>query len=130
MNSPKNFQEFFDENIPLVKEYVDTRSTIIKLKAVRSLSNVFGLLIWLVISAFLFFLVLIFVGLVMGFWFAEMTGSLASGFGIATLVLMTFIVVIALLRKQIFIHPLIRIFIQAMTSDDQSEINSEEHGEN
>jgi hypothetical protein len=130
MNNPKNFQEFLDENIPLVKDYVETRSTIYRLKAIRTLSNVFGLLIWLMISAFLFFLVLIFVGLVMGFWFAEMTGSLASGFGIATLLLMTFIVVLALLRKQIFIYPLIRIFIQTMTSDDQSETKSEEHGEN
>jgi hypothetical protein len=62
---------------------------------------------------------------VLGFWFAEMTGSLASGFGIATLLLMTLIVVLALLRKQIFIYPLIRIFIQTMTLDDGSEIKSE-----
>lgn len=130
MNNPKNFQEFFDENIPLIKEYAETRSAILKLKAIRSFSNVFGLFIWLVISAFLFFLVLIFVGLVMGFWFAEMTGSLASGFGLATLLLMVVIVLLALLRKHLFIYPLIRIFIQAMTSDDQSETKSEEHGEN
>jgi hypothetical protein len=127
MNNPKNFQEFLDENIPLFKDYVETRSTIYKLKAVRTLSNVFGLLIWLVISAFLFFLVLIFIGLVLGFWFAEMTGSLASGFGIATLLLMIFIVILALLRKQIFIYPLIRIFIQTMISNDVSETKQEEY---
>lgn len=129
MNNPKNFQEFLDENIPLVKEYVETRSAIYKLKAVRTLSNVFGLLIWLVISAFLFFLVLIFIGLVLGFWFAEMTGSLASGFGIATLLLMVMIVLLALFRKQFFIYPLIRIFIQTMTSNEGLETKIEEHAQ-
>jgi uncharacterized membrane protein len=83
-----------------------------------------------VISAFLIFLVLIFIGLVLGFWFAEMTGSMASGFGLATLLLMLVIVLIALLRKQLFIYPLIRLFIKAMSANDVTETKSEDHGEN
>lgn len=130
MNNPKNLQDFFDENIALVKDYVETKSVIYRLKITRTLSTVFGLLAWFVISAFLIFLVLIFIGLVLGFWFAEMTGSMASGFGLATLLLMLVIVLIALLRKQLFIYPLIRLFIQAMSANDVTETKSEDHGEN
>ena len=130
MNNPKNLQDFFDENIALVKDYVETKSAIYRLKITRTLSTVFGLLAWFVISAFLFFLVLIFIGLVLGFWFAEMTGSMASGFGLATLLLMLVILLIALLRKQLFIYPLIRLFIQAMSANDVTETKSDDHGEN
>ena len=130
MNNPKNLQDFFDENIALVKDYVETKSVIYRLKITRTLSTVFGLLAWFVISAFLIFLVLIFIGLVLGFWFAEMTGSMASGFGLATLLLMLVIVLIALLRKQLFIYPLIRLFIKAMSANDVTETKSEDHGEN
>jgi len=130
MNNPKNLQDFFDENIALVKDYVETKSVIYRLKITRTLSTVFGLLAWFVISAFLIFLVLIFIGLVLGFWFAEMTGSMASGFGLATLLLMLAIVLIALLRKQLFIYPLIRHFIKAMSANDVTESKSDDHGEN
>jgi hypothetical protein len=127
MSTSKNLQEFFDENIRIIKEYIETRSSIYKLKAVRSLSGILGLLMWFVISAFLGFLVLIFIGLVLGFWFSEMTGSMASGFGIATLLLLVVIVLIALLRRQLFIYPLIRIFIHVMTSQDDSAIKNDEY---
>jgi ABC-type multidrug transport system fused ATPase/permease subunit len=126
MSQPKNIQEFFDENVSLVKEYIETKTTVYKLKATRTVSSVLGTLAWLIISAFFIFLLFIFIGLVLGFWFSEMTGSFVSGFGLATLSLVFVIFLLTIFRRQLFIHPLIRIFIQAMTRDEDATEESTE----
>lgn len=126
MDKHKNLQEFFEENVQLVKDYFETKADIYKLKAIRTTSKVSGLFIWLIIASFLFFLLFIFVGLVLGFWFSELTGSFVSGFGYATLLLLLIMILITVLRKQLFIHPLIRLFIHMMASEKElSEETSE-----
>lgn len=121
MSTPKNLQDFLDENVALVKEYLETKTDIYKLKAIRSSSLVLGSLVWIIISLFLFFLLFIFIGLVVGFWFAELFGSLTIGFGLATILLFFVMLLVFLFRKQIFINPMIRIFIKIMTSNNEAE---------
>jgi hypothetical protein len=129
MDKHKNLQEFFEENVQLVKDYFETKTNIYKLKAIRTTSKVSGLFIWLIIASFLFFLLLIFVGLVLGFWFSELTGSFVSGFGYATLLLFTIMFLITAFRKQLFIYPLIRLFVGMMASDDELSEKSSEQNE-
>lgn len=118
MSHPKNIQEFVDENVSLVKEYIETKTTVYKLKATRTLSTILGTLAWFILSAFFVFLLFIFIGLVLGFWFSELTESFVAGFGLATLSLIIIIALLAKFRRQLFIHPLIRIFIQAIMKDE------------
>ncbi len=70
-----------------------------------------GLLAWMVIAAFIAFLVLIFAGLVLGFWLSDLTQSYVKGFGITTIILIVLFVVIALLREKLFVNPIIRSII-------------------
>lgn len=121
MSTPRNLQEFFDENVSLVKEYLETKSSMYKLKAIRSTSKVAGTIIWLIIASFLFFLLLMFIGLVLGLWFSELCGSYVAGFGYATLLLFIIIIMLTLFRKQLFIHPLIRLFIGTMSNDEHKD---------
>jgi hypothetical protein len=121
MSTPKNFQDFLDENIALVKDYLETKTDIYKLKAIRSSSLILGSLVWIIISAFLFFLLFIFIGLVLGFWLSELTDSLTIGFGLTTLLLLLVMLLVALFRKQLFIYPMIRIFIKMMVDDHTSD---------
>jgi hypothetical protein len=132
MSQPKNIQEFFDENVSLVKEYIETKTTVYKLKATRTLSTILGTLAWFILSAFFIFLLFIFIGLVLGFWFTELTGSFVYGFGLATLSLVLIIFLLTIFRRQLFIHPLIRIFINVMTNDDDvaDEPQKESRNEN
>jgi hypothetical protein len=118
MSQPKNIQEFFDENVSLAKEYIETKTTVYKLKATRTLSNILGKLAWFILSAFFIFLLFIFIGLVLGFWFSEMTGSFVAGFGLATLSLLLVILLLTIFRRQLFINPLLRVFIHAIVQDD------------
>ncbi len=121
MSTTQNIQDFLDENVALIKDYLETKTDIYKLKAIRSSSLILGSLVWIIISAFLFFLLFIFIGLVLGFWFSELTDSFTIGFGLATLLIFVVMLLVALFRKQLFIYPMIRIFIKMMTEGHTNE---------
>lgn len=121
MSTTQNIQDFLDENVALIKDYLETKTDIYKLKAIRSSSLILGSLVWIIISAFLFFLLFIFIGLVLGFWFSELMDSFTIGFGLATLLIFVVMLLVAMFRKQLFIYPMIRIFIKMMTEGHTNE---------
>ncbi|HEY6504803.1 MAG TPA: hypothetical protein VIZ28_12560 [Chitinophagaceae bacterium] len=124
MSEPENIGSFFKENKKLVKDYFDTRLEIYKLKMIRLFSRAAGRLIWLVISLFLLFLFIIFCGLVTGFWLSELTGSYVKGFGITTLIILFLIILVTLLRNQLFVNPIIRTIIRSTADDKEDETAS------
>src|SRR5689334_16601071 len=103
MSENENFGSFFKENKKLVKEYFDTRLEIFKLKLIRLFSKSSGYFIWMIISLFLLFLLMVFVGLVIGFWLTDVTGSYVKGFGYTTLIMLAVIILLALFRKALFV---------------------------
>ena len=111
-------EEFIKENKTLLKEYVETRIEIVRLEAIRTASKTSGYLIWIIISLFLFFLIAIFAGLVLGFWLTDLTGSYIKGFGITTLIMIAIVVILALLRKALFVNPAVKAIIGHFHVDD------------
>jgi hypothetical protein len=87
MSEFENLGSFFRENKKLVKDYLDARLEIYKLKLIRIFSKSAGYFIWIIISLFLLFLFFIFLGLVTGFWLSELTGSYVTGFTTTLIVL-------------------------------------------
>lgn len=121
MPDPTSFGSFFTENKKLAKEYIDTRLAIYKLMLIRSFSKSAGYFAWMIVSFFLLWLLIIFGGLVTGFWLSELTGSYTKGFGITSLFILTLIILIALFRKAIFINPIIRTLIRKASEEKQEE---------
>lgn len=111
MNQPDNLGDFFRENKELLKVYVETKSEIFRLQAIRIFSKSMGLLAWMVIAAFLAFLILIFAGLVLGFWLSDLTQSYVKGFGITTGILVLFFIALAVFREKLFVNPIIKNII-------------------
>jgi hypothetical protein len=107
----ENLGAFFAANKALLKDYLETRITLLKLQSVRTLSRTGGMLVWAVIAIFFLFLILMFAGLVLGFWFTEITGSYLKGFALATLVYIVVFILITLFRKTLFINPMIQKII-------------------
>jgi len=121
MPEPASFGSFFTDNKKLAKEYIDTKLAIYKLQLIRSFSKSAGYLAWMIVSFFLFWLLIIFGGLVTGFWLSELTGSYTKGFGVTALLILGLIILIALLRKTIFINPIIRTLIHKAAEDKEEE---------
>jgi hypothetical protein len=122
MSERENLGSFLKENKKLVRDYVDTRFGIYKLKMIRLFSKSGGYLIWIIISLSLIFLLLTFTGLVIGFWFTDLTGSYVKGFGYTTLIMLGIILVLCLFRNPLFVDPIIRKIIRrTMTDNDDSD---------
>ncbi|MHA4844654.1 hypothetical protein ACX0G7_10845 [Flavitalea antarctica] len=124
MSQPENLGSFFSENKKLLSDYIETRIALLKLQSVRTLSKTAGTLIWSVVAILFVFIIMIFAGLVLGFWFSELTGSYTRGFGLATLVFILVFVIITLLRKSLFVNPMIqKIIAQSTDENDPREIS-------
>lgn len=121
MADTENLGSFFRENKKLVKDYLDTRLAIYRLRGIRLLSRMAGYFIWIIISLFLVLLLFTFGGLVTGFWLSSLTGSYVMGFGITTILIAVVIVILALLRKQLFVNPIIRAMISQASDETEPE---------
>ena len=119
MPEADNLGTFFTENKKLVKEYLDIRLDIYKLKLIRLFAKSAGNLIWILISLFLLLLFSIFLGLVGGFWLSDLTGSYVKGFGIITLIILLKVAALAAFRKALFINPIIRGIVRRVTDDEE-----------
>ena len=79
MPDHENLGSFFSENKTILKEYLETRLEIYRLQGIRMASKSIGFLVWMFLFVFLFMLVLIFTGLVLGFWLSQLTSSYVAG---------------------------------------------------
>ncbi len=122
MADAENLGSFFKENKKLIREYVDTRLEIYRLKLIRILSRSAGYFIWIMISLFLLTLFTIFLGLVAGLWLSELTGSYVAGFGIVTGLILLKIIFLAIFRKKLFVNPIIRSVIRRINDEENAGI--------
>ncbi|HZJ61300.1 MAG TPA: hypothetical protein VFD24_13515 [Chitinophagaceae bacterium] len=125
MIEKENLGTFLKENKKLIRDYLDTRLEIFKFKLIRIFSKSTGYLIWVIISLFLFSLLMNFIGLVIGFWLTKITGSYVEGFGYTSLIMLAVIILLALFRKALFINPIIRLMIRRSTENNH-EMNPDQ----
>jgi hypothetical protein len=111
MPQPENLGTFFTENKTLLKEYIETRLSLLKLQSLNTLSKSGGMIIWTMVAILFTFVIIVFAGLVLGFWFSSLTGSHIKGFGLATLVYIALFALVALFRKTLFVKPMVRKII-------------------
>ena len=114
-----NVASFIKENKDTVKEYIETRYEIYRLKGIKTISKTAGLLGWIIISMFLLFLVTIFAGITMGYWLSSLFNSMVLGFGFTSIFFLLVFIFMAIFRKQLFINPVITSIIsQSIENDD------------
>jgi hypothetical protein len=126
MSESETFGSFLRENKSLLKEYIETRIDIYRLQSIRLFSKSAGYLVWIVISIFLLVLIVLFGGLVLGFWLAGLTGSYTAGFGITALLFVFIFVVLLAARKKLFIDPMIRNVLQKAAENEAENEEAEE----
>jgi Zn-dependent protease with chaperone function len=121
MEKSPNIWEFLEENKAQINEYIELRIQLFSLQFIRKSSTIAGMLIWLMVLGAMAFLISIFAGLTLGWWLSGIFNSPVIGFGLTTLILLTITLVLVLLRKQLFIHPIIRIIIREQTRDYEAD---------
>lgn len=121
MSDSENLGSFFRANKDLVKDYFETRVEIFRLSAIRTISKSAGNFVWIIISLFLLFLIILFAGLVLGFWLSDITHSFIKGFGITTIFLLIIFTVLIIFRKKWFVDPIVQMIVERATEDLDDE---------
>jgi hypothetical protein len=124
MSKAEDFGVFISENKDLLKDYFETRMEVYRLQAIKTFSKTAGLLLWAIIGLFMLFLVIIFTGMVVGFWLSGLLGSNVYGFGLTTLLLIIVIALLTVFRKQLFINPVIRGVIGHTQADEKNDFET------
>ena len=112
MEKEQDIWEFIQENKLLLQEYLEVRVSIFKLELIRTTSSIGGILAWIIISLFMFFLVLLFAGITLGIWLSGLMDSYVAGFGTTTLLFLLIMLLLTVFRKKLFIHPIVRILVR------------------
>lgn len=121
-DNQENLGSFFQENAKLLREYLETKMKIYRLRAVRMISKSAGYFLWIIISLFLLFLFIIFLGVVLALWLSDITGSYIVGFGITTGIILLVIILLSIFRKALFVNPIIKAFI----NQSEESVNDED----
>lgn len=116
---------FFKESRQQLEQYVQDRVLLLKLQMVEKVSQLIALLFTGLTLALLAFFILLFVSIMAGYYFANITGSLYIGFGIVAIFYIILFVLIVSLRKKVIekhiIDAVIKIFMDKSASDDEDE---------
>ena len=121
MENTPDIWQFLESNKKTIQEYVELKIEIFSLKFIKKSSTIGAVLIWIMILAFFGLLILFFAGMTISFWLSKVYDSNLIGFGITTGILVFFTLILILLRKQLFINPIIRIIVKEQTKDNEEE---------
>lgn len=121
MENTPDIWQFLEENKKNIQDWVELKIELFSLKIIRKSSTIGGIIIWIMILSFLSLTILFFTGLTIGFWLSTLFNSNVIGFGITTGILMLITLILVLLRKQLFINPIIRIIIREQTREHEEE---------
>ena len=117
----ENLNDFYKENKRLVSDYVETRLDLLKLTTVRSLSRTLSMLILVTIISFMVLFFLLFLVIAFSWFMSDLLGSATMGFLCGGGVFLLIIVLSVAFRKALFLNPLIRLFIQTSTQEEEDE---------
>jgi hypothetical protein len=123
-----NFSNYFNQTGKVAKEYLETRLDLIKLQAAGKLSKALGLFFSLTMAFLLFFFVIVFLGMVVGFWIGEKTGSFTIGFSCAAGLFVLLFLIILFFRKALIQGPLSRLLIAELVEEIE-ERDTHQHTE-
>jgi hypothetical protein len=121
MTENESLGSFFKSNKSLAKEYIETRLEIFRLSGIRMASKSAGYFVWLIISLFLVFLIILFLGVTVGFWLSKLTDSFILGFGLVTAALILLCVILAVFRKKLFLEPLMQVILDRASEEIDDE---------
>jgi hypothetical protein len=121
MSENESMGSFLKSNKSLAKEYLETRLEIFRLSGIRMASKSAGYFVWLIISLFLIFLIILFAGVTAGFWLSKLTDSFVVGFGSVALALILLFVILTVFRKKLLLDPLMQIILDRASEEIEEE---------
>ncbi len=89
-----------------VKEYINTRIELMKLKVSAKLAVILSNAMSRIILILFLFMFIMFISITAGFWLSKLTGGYASGFLILSGIYLLLFILFFIFRKHIIIEPM------------------------
>jgi Zn-dependent protease with chaperone function len=112
-------EDFFTDSKEAVKEYLEERLLLLKLKMVDKISKGVAMMAIFVICIILGAVFLILLGIFGGFFFSSLTGGYASGFAIITGIYLIIIVLVLIVLKNWIQSSIINKIIRHLLSQNK-----------
>lgn len=116
----QNDKSFFVETEEVVEQYVRDRLLLFRLQATEKASHLIALMVSGILIGMVGFFIMIFLSIMAGYYFSELTGSLFYGFGIITLFYVLLFVVLLLFRKK-YLHKWIVDTVVRIVMDNKND---------
>ncbi|MCZ8284443.1 MAG: phage holin family protein, partial [Bacteroidia bacterium] len=94
--------DYFDETYELVKKYTEERLLLLKIQSAKKTAKLTSKVIFIFIAAILLFFVVMFLGLMLSYYFAEKLNSNFYGFSIVAGLYFTLLLLFIILYKAYF----------------------------
>ncbi len=105
----------------LLRSFVNGKIRLIRLQLLRAVATTAGQAASLLIALFIFFLFALFAALTLAFWLSQLAGSYVTGFGATALLVLLVFMLLFVMRKRLFIDPVIRAIIRAQHDPEESD---------
>lgn len=121
-------KDFFEETYGVFTEYVDDRMLLLKIQAAEKSGKLISAIIKMAVVALFIFFILLFVSIMSGYYFAELTGSMFYGFSIVAGIYIGLLLIFLFINQQFLskriMNTVIRIFFER--SAVETDLNNEE----
>lgn len=114
-------EQFFKESGEKIQEYVQDRLLLVKLQAVEKISKLVAVMFAVLVVAVLVFFISLFLSIMAGYYFAEITGSMYLGFGIVAAIYIILLVTLIALRKSVLERMITNTVINILFEDKNQE---------
>ncbi len=119
MEDPHDLGQFADNMKELATDYYKLQKRIARLTLIRYLAKAGGAVMDGVIRFVLLAVVGIFAAVTGALWLTKLTGSYISGFGYMTLIILVLSILIHLLRKPLFVNPIVHRLVRKLHADTE-----------
>jgi len=116
-------KSYFEELRTTLENYIQNRILLIKLQVVEKMSKLLAGMFTGLLIVILSFFVLLFLSIMLGYYFADLTGSNYIGFGILTVVYILLLVLLIVFRKNLVENKIINMVIEVFfdKNEDKNE---------
>ncbi|NCC99188.1 MAG: hypothetical protein EOL95_05710 [Bacteroidia bacterium] len=107
------------------KEYISLRYDLLRLEVLEKLSLILSLFILIVVSVMLALVAFVYFSLAFAYYLKSLLGSMTPGLCIIGGIFILMLILIALLRKQLIINPLIKHVSKILFKDNDNHNGSD-----
>ena len=124
----KTQEAFFKDSGDRIEAYVKDQLLLMKLQGARKLSKLAAMMFAVLVVAILVFFIMLFLSVMLGYYFAELTGSLYLGFGILSAIYVVLVIVLIKLRSTVLekmvANTVINILFDPKDDEDDDDENA------